>query len=754
MMPQLKTNLLWATVVLGTMFAAEPNQAQNSSEPIVTLDSGPIVQLCANCSPRQLRLAVTAKSSLRIKKSKTGQEDPEVIEVSFGNARDSSFVREFVPRWELSKCGIPRALLIGVSDKIRKAGNYDLVLSLQPKTAPAAPRLKVQVVHPASKLELPDKLLVDRTEYWPFHTATDKMRFDIREASAASEVMDVGLQARTSTLGSDMVTGQLAIDVRPSGTPPAPFIAAGQTRELNYDLSGTFPLGVVTGSVRFFAPELTDPATLNFEVRSKLTKLYMLIAIMLGLLLSWYLKVYLHNRIELAEAVSKAASLLDRVQTDWNSHHDQPFRDALTPRITALSDAIQERDAAAIALAITPLDEAWRVALQDYAARSQGAHAALDELRKATDSAWILPAAALAVLAGAKDAAGGDIDISDIQAQLVQNDAAVASDAIIQLRQRLGRQLRECGSNWHDNVMLYLHRLAEARAGIPARIVAQLGEALGKNEQQLNRMNPDQLVPDPSTATIIQFLRDFEGEYRVAGALLRELGLRLGGEWTEFTKVLDLSAEDVAADARLLHLKTAIDAFTNDARQAVPEPQAALDHIQEDLAELQQAWRAAILQQLETLPRAKPDVNDLLQHQDFLGAAQQIAAARTAAQKTVALGEEEDVEKEAGKGEGLSWPDLAGLFPGSSLSVVSSMPQLVGIPSALSGLHFQSLTDVKAAKRMQTLLVGILLVVWAYTFYSRTYGGTWSDISTIFFAAFAIDLTLDAMLSKLSPKSP
>jgi hypothetical protein len=60
---------------------------------------------------------------------------------------------------------------------------------------------------------------------------------------------------------------------------------------------------------------------------------------------------------------------------------------------------------------------------------------------------------------------------------------------------------------------------------------------------------------------------------------------------------------------------------------------------------------------------------------------------------------------------------------------------------------------VKAAKRLQTLLVGVLVVVYSYTFYSKTYGGTWSDISTIFFAAFAIDITLDAMLSKISPKT-
>src|ERR1700722_11668899 len=105
----MRIHLRCAAFLLATVLVARVC-AQNATEPIVSIDSGPIVQVCASCSPRELRLAVTAKPGLRIKKSKTEQEDPEVIEVSFGNVRDASLVSEFVPRWDLSKCGIPRAL--------------------------------------------------------------------------------------------------------------------------------------------------------------------------------------------------------------------------------------------------------------------------------------------------------------------------------------------------------------------------------------------------------------------------------------------------------------------------------------------------------------------------------------------------------------------------------------------------------------------------------------------------------------------
>jgi hypothetical protein len=736
---------LFAGIVIATISTARTTLGQSATEPAVTLDNGSIVQLGASCSPRQLRLAVSAKKGLRIKKSTSGQEDPKVIEVSYGNVRDAQLASAFAASWELSQCGIPQALLIKVDDTIRKAGNYDLVLNLQPKTAPASPRLRLQIVHAAAKLELPDKLLVDQTEYWPFYSAIDKMRFDLRETTYASDVVSVGLSSGSSMQGTEMVTGKLAIDVNPPSS-TQPFAIAGQTRTLNYDLSGNFPLGVVSGSVRFMAPELSDPALLNFEVRSHLTKWYVLLAIVGGLLLSWYLKVYLHNRIELADAVSKAATLLDKVQADWNAHHDQPFRDALTPTMAALGEAIDDHDAAAIGTQMTLLDAAWRGALQTFAGQIQEATTALDEIRKITDSAWILPPTALEILNRAKDSPDGIVDVADIQKDLARKDAHSAADDVVLLRQRLAEELRHSGIVWHENAIQYLRSLAEARAGIPASALSQFAPELEKNDQQLNSMKPEQLVAAPAATVIIQFLRDFEAEYRVASQLLRELALRIAREWTEFAKILNLTQQDVAGSQELLRLKAALDGFSQRLGAAVSEPHAASERLQEDLEKLQERWRAGLIHLAQGFQ--VPTLNGLIQHQDFLGAAQQIASAREHADRNVALtGDEQEVKEEVP-----SWPAV-GAGSSSSLSVISSPLQFVGIPNPLSGLHFQSLRDLRTAKSKQTLMVGALIVLWAYGFYSRSFGGTWSDVGTIFFAAFGLDITLDALLSKIAPKS-
>jgi hypothetical protein len=732
-------------VVLVTVFAS-PIEAQTDT--VVTLDSGTTVQLCASCSPRELRLAVTAKKGLRIPKTKAGQEDPTIIEVSYGNVRDTKLRSYFVPRWELSPGGVPQALLITVTDDVRKAGNYDLVLSLQPKTAPLSPRLKLQIVHAAAKLGLPDKLLVNQTEYWPFCSTVEKMQLDLRETTDASDVVDVDLDSGPSMQGTELVTGKLTVTT----TPPAkqPFATAGKSRPLEYSLTGDFPLGVVSGWVRFRAKELPDPAVLNFEVHSRLTKFYIFLAIVLGLGLSWYLKVYLHDRIELADAISKAASLLDNVQADLESHHDQAFHDTVTPAFTELRDAIEDRDAAAIAAKMPLLDAAWKSALQAFTTENQEAVAALDEIRGITGSAWILPQTALKILSEAKsapkDSPAGTVDVAVIQEQLVHKDPTSAAASIIQLRGKLGERLRERGIQWHDGIREYLKSLAEASAGMPADVLLQFAAELEKNTQQLNSMNFGNLVNVPNAAAIIQFLRDFESEYRTAIQLLRELALRLGREWAEFTKVLRISPLGIAKDPQLFQLKSALDDFATRLPLAASEPQEASKRLENDLGGLQEKWKTALVQLAKGL---MPKLDDFLQKQEFLGAAQQIATARAKLDPNFVLGDRRD----ASSSQATSWPDVLGLWPMSSLSVISSSPQLVGMPPAFHELHVQSRKDLRVAKGKQTLIVGAVFILWAYGFYSKTFGGTWSDVSTIFFAAFGFDITLDALLSKVASKS-
>jgi hypothetical protein len=60
--------------------------------------------------------------------------------------------------------------------------------------------------------------------------------------------------------------------------------------------------------------------------------------------------------------------------------------------------------------------------------------------------------------------------------------------------------------------------------------------------------------------------------------------------------------------------------------------------------------------------------------------------------------------------------------------------------------------QLKRDKRIQSLLVGVVLIIAGYGLQLNTFVGTFTDFSTLFFWAFALDLTVDA-ISKATKKT-
>jgi len=45
-----------------------------------------------------------------------------------------------------------------------------------------------------------------------------------------------------------------------------------------------------------------------------------------------------------------------------------------------------------------------------------------------------------------------------------------------------------------------------------------------------------------------------------------------------------------------------------------------------------------------------------------------------------------------------------------------------------------------------------VLFVWALGAYGQNWQGTWGELSTVFFGALGLDITLDALQARLKPK--
>jgi len=184
--------------------------AADAPKPVVSLEGEATVVLCAACPDPKVRVGVIPEGNFKIKLDPV--EHPEITEVALGNMRDASIQRMFQPTWIHGNDGTPQALEIKVKG-ILKPGTYGLSLSLQPRSAPAAPRLKIQVVYPEADLEVPAKLTIYRVKPFYGSPKEEKAQLDLRETKGLAPLTGIRFQSRGAVSASRPVNGRLDIQL-------------------------------------------------------------------------------------------------------------------------------------------------------------------------------------------------------------------------------------------------------------------------------------------------------------------------------------------------------------------------------------------------------------------------------------------------------------------------------------------------------------------------------------------------------------
>jgi hypothetical protein len=710
-MKTLHVGLVAVLLTLGSVSAAHAEEP--SKDPAVTFTSGSVVKMCGTCLPRLAQLAVTPRNNFVVRG--IPPEEPSVDEISFGSERKAPDLVKVT--WVLSSDGSPVALALAVDSLAPdlKPGTYDVLLNLRPQSAPREPRLKLQVVQGPGKLDLPEKLLVVRTWWLPFYRCDRKMPLRIRETSSDSRLTDLRVESRQTMIGASAIMGGIAI--RPSDL--AGIGASGTLRDVPYNLTGPFPLGLAAGSLRFSATGLSEPVILPFEVRSGLPPFYLLLAIVFGLWLSWYVKVRLERTIQLSDAIDKSDELLARINSN---RRDLPFQNDLAEPIDALERAASRTDIQDIAAKRTALDAAWREALKSFAIRRAAAQQSFDALRSLAETPWRLPSDATALVERLRS------ELESIRRLLVQDDAQAATARLAQVQGSFFVELGRVAHDWQEALLAYLKQLADPALGIPASVSKEFAALYEKERPSLSRIG----AASPSDlGTAMQLVRDLDNEYGMATQWLGEFGVSMLRAQVEFSAV--------AARGSGSQPSQAVQAFRDHLSMAADHPATAAEQLPERLGTLQAAWREAILG-LAPDPKTLPaGLDALVAARDFLG------AARLATGKSTILGP-------------TGAPAPPPLFSGTpvtspSPAVVSSPPSLF-IPDRLSPLRIVSASRIQAAKLKLTIILGVLLTALIYSTYGATYDGSWSGLFAVFFVAFASDMTLDSVLGKVRGGAP
>jgi len=152
------------------------------------------------------------------------------------------------------------------------------------------------------------------------------------------------------------------------------------------------------------------------------------------------------------------------------------------------------------------------------------------------------------------------------------------------------------------------------------------------------------------------------------------------------------------------------------------------------------AWTDALVNQFSG---GEPSVQTQLEARDY------IQAAAVAVQKKRGLAVAAPAAGPAAVMQPFLLPATAAALP---MSVSRMLYQTVTMPAAAVPTSVTTAKKLRKDKGFQSAIIALLLVVAGYGLQLGTFVGTFTDFSTLFFWAFALDLTVD-QVGKIAKKA-
>jgi len=703
-------------IIFGLLIIFAPGHS--GAEVPVKLETATPIEICATCKDVLIPLVPDDKAKIHL-------DETPVVELVFLGAAPRN-AKNFKTTWSHDADTFPRAIDVQIDDEeTKQAGTYDIWVNLQPKSNPSAQRLVIHLIRPSATAENISKFIIERT-YWFIGLKCDTHpRLVLTETSNKTGItITAARPLSNSSIGTRPIGGTL--DINPKDQPE---VKPGSQVDLNYSLNGNFELGTATGTYRLNAPQLATPISFDFEVHSRVHWIYIGITIAVGLIFSWFIKVWLQQTIEFDQAHLDAQRLLDGISQEAALHADPAFAAAYKAQLTALTRVMNGNSATDINTAKTALDTAWKSALQTFQKEHQDQLDALEKLSDVTQFDWLVPPSVAQAVTAARTAQ------RDVAQMIDRDDLAAANQRRQSIIFDLGNQILSTALDWQRDEQMVLQKLQAGPPGISAAIAAALSKPVNDLLGSLQKVNASTNLSTPEL--IQQTLSDLRFERVSVQQFFNWLARAIQMELADAEGQIP-NAPPPAWDAMIFAaVPKAVAAFLPFLSSLVDMPDATGLMVQ--LNQVQTTWTAGLQGQF-TAPDAA--VQAQLDARDYVHATQTAFQRRTTPPAIASI---------AGAGHagpGFIPPEFQRDAIGAAMPPVYASRTRIQTVLMRSPAASTAVTDaakLRREKRIQSLVIGLILIVAGYGLQLNTFVGTFTDFSTLFFWAFALDLTVDQM---------
>ncbi|HSR68250.1 MAG TPA: hypothetical protein VLU25_09935 [Acidobacteriota bacterium] len=698
---------------------------------------------------------------------KYGGQGPSIVYAEFEGTQHSNLTDTAQIEWGQVIEGSYRHVVLRVDcDLMRGAGSYRFLIHFPGRGQTAAAQQFLTLKRPPAALHLPAELRLDRPCLLPgplWCRDSLEREFSISETTGSSKVSHLEVQPELELKDDSFGSLQARLSDQEDLTIPA-----GRSRSIGLLLSGELPLGTTRGTLRFTAPQLSDWQSVDVVVRNRLRRWNIGVFVLAGLLGSFFLKIYLKNRLQLAESQKAAAELLVQARDLHQRYADPEMRKAIeeSQEKLALDAALENRNAEAIATAVTAYRQLLDDALKSWRSRREALLPRIENLRKAVERDWKVPA----TVSQSLETPSGPLKEAD--KLLREGNVSGAEEKIDGAEESLVKSLRNQLKEWTRQSRELCRQITDPNAAVPpaGREAAKVYQA--RLEDSLSGFELDSLKAEAVPA----LLSKVETARRELDWVCQETAFKMRSQAETVRSTI--SAQESWPDPESLQQGlTTLDRIAEEALTWPRSPRQARERLSKASARVKKDWdRVLQAQQVDSAIYL-----EALKEGDLIKAVQAVAKAQSpppareepeegeilgggeaAPQPARALGGERGVLGLFGLRRFLADSE-SGLPPmGESRLVQGGRAALPFFSSLFSAAPQERLSarrlQVEARKAIwwskfyQTLLIFLIFTLWGIWFFWDDFVGDFQQFAQIFFWAFGLDITVDRLLEATREK--
>jgi hypothetical protein len=667
----------------------------------------------------------------------------QVTDVVGPNGRPEFLSPLFTARLEKGDDQHGPSLLVEAQSQSLLPGTYTVLVDLtnrvaDPKTLAegSVQTISLTLAQPSPEIEVTSRFYLDQT-YGLFGTSSISRPLQISETSGKAPLTKIHLaDVREPGNLAQVDDGLLKFKMDEES------LNAGETKLIDVDVEGTFPLGTTAGKIELRANELSKPQVVPYEIKARRTTKWIYFITGTGFLCGWFIRVYLKKQQEIAEASADASGVVAEILAASSQIPDVTFQRQTTEIRKALSDSLNSGKPDVIRAAAGTAKAGLQAAVSEFNRLRQEVVGCVEPLRSLILRRWKLAPSLMKSVE----------EISSRTQHAVQllegNSVADARTGLGDIEARLFPELFNQCHAWRRDIVLYLN--AHLQHPLP-----QTKEGAEKFRKGVDAwIESFGVIANVTTQVTIAQLAEALEQTHAARAALNELGLHVAREVvrleTWIDEVLDATlrpdkAEQFAALTRLNRevAETLPLSFDDPAQAAANHPGRML--------QLQRSW-VELLTTIAPVGATMDAVRDALYNDQWCVAIEQVKALLPSVKQGRSI---PSMDESAAIDGNVAGPIIfrSTYVGGAEAAAVHSMP----IVSLSGSLAERSRFDRNARRAVfiQTVFFATLFMFVADALYSARWVGTTIEMLGLFVWAFGVDISSEAVMNaarKIAPR--